>query len=147
PAVPDGHGAGQAGRPASALAAIRPAPRGAEEAPVAGTGEGTGVPGRAPPGGDVERGGAREPAVSQDAEVGVPGADATGDRGPAGVGPPTGTSRRRPRGDHSDSPQGAGGMRLLARFRCVSVWKSCCTVRDFWLIRRKRALPPDERPR
>ena len=96
PAVPDGHGAGQAGRPAGAAAAVRPTPRGAEEAPVAGPGEGPGVPGRAAHGCDVERGGARQPAVSQDAEGGVPGADATGDRRSTGVGPSAGASGRRP---------------------------------------------------
>src|SRR5262249_59386230 len=94
PAVPDGHGTGQVGGAAGATSAVRPAPRGVEEAPVAGPGEGAGVPGRAADGGDVERGGAREPAVPQDAEGGVPGADTTGDRGPSGSGPPARASGR-----------------------------------------------------
>src|SRR5262249_54504154 len=85
PAVSDGHRAGQARGPAGAAAAVRPAPRGAEEAAVAGPGEGTGVPGRAAAGCDIERRGAREPAISQDAEDRVPGAHEAGDRGPTGV--------------------------------------------------------------
>ena len=56
---------------AGPVAAVRPAPRGAEEAAVAGAGEGAGVPGRAAAGCDVERGGAGEPPVPQDAEDGV----------------------------------------------------------------------------
>ncbi len=58
---------------------------GAEEALLAGHGEGVGVPGREAHGGDVERGGAWEPAVSEDAKDGVPGADATVNRGSAGA--------------------------------------------------------------
>ena len=81
PAVPDGDGVGQAGATAGAVAAIRPAARGVEEAVPAGPGEGVGVPGREVAGGDIERGGAREPPVPEDAEDGVPGADAAVDRG------------------------------------------------------------------
>ena len=82
PAVPDGHGAGQAGGVAGPVAAVRWAAGGVEEAAVAGPGEGAGVPGRAADGGDVQRGGAGQPAVPEDAEDGVPGADEAGDRGP-----------------------------------------------------------------
>ncbi len=43
-----------------------------------------GVPGREVAGGDVERSGAGEPSVSEDAKVGpAPGADASSDRGPS----------------------------------------------------------------
>ena len=61
-------------------------------------------------GGDVERGGARESSLPEDAEDGVPGADATCDRGPAGAGPASGATRSKPGRDDQDSSQGEGGM-------------------------------------
>jgi hypothetical protein len=75
-AVPNGHGAGQAGRIAGAVAVLCPAEGGAEEVVRAESGAGAGVPGRAASGSDVERGGARELSVPEGAEDGVLGADA-----------------------------------------------------------------------
>ena len=72
-AVPDGHGVGQAGETSGPVAAVRPASKGVEEAVRAGPGEGAGVPGREVAGSDVERGGAGESALPEDAEDGVPG--------------------------------------------------------------------------
>ena len=119
--MPDRHGGVQAGGAANAVAAVRLAQRRVEEAPLARAGEGAGVSGRAAHGSDIQRGGAWEPSVPKDAEDGVPGADEASDRGPTGVGPSTGTSGRRPHGYHTDPPQGAGGMKLSARFRRYSV--------------------------
>ena len=59
---------------------------------------------------DVQRGGAWQSSLPQDAEDGVPGSDAAGDRGPAGAGPAAGAARPRPGSDHQDSAQGEGGM-------------------------------------
>ena len=109
-AVPDGHSVGQAGEAAGAVAAVRPAAEGAQEAAGAGVGEGPGVLGRAAAGRDVQRGGAWQSSLPQDAEDGVPGSDAAGDRGPAGAGPAAGAARPRPGSDHQDSAQGEGGM-------------------------------------
>ena len=61
-AVPDGHSVGQAGEAAGAVAAVRPAAEGAQEAAGAGVGEGPGVLGRAAAGATsnaVERGNRR----------------------------------------------------------------------------------------
>ena len=59
---------------------------------------------------DVQLGGAWQSSLPQDAEDGVPGSDAAGDRGPAGAGPAAGAARPRPGSDHQDSAQGEGGM-------------------------------------
>src|SRR5439155_494265 len=104
--VPDGHGAGQASGVAGPPAAVQAVAAGAEEAGVSGPGEGAGVPGRAADGGDVQCGGARQPAVSEDAEDGVPGADAGGDRRPLGAGPAAGESGRGPGPDDQGPAQG-----------------------------------------
>ena len=72
--------------------------------------EKAGVLGRATAGRDVQRGGAWQPSLPQDAEDGVPGSDAAGDRGPAGAGPAAGAARSRPRPDDQDPAQGEGGM-------------------------------------
>ncbi len=100
----------KAGAPAGAVEAFCPAPGGVEEAVRAGPGEGAGVPGREVAGSDVERRGAREPSVPEDAEDGVPGADAACDRGSAGVGPASRTSGPRPSRDDQDPSQGEGSM-------------------------------------
>src|SRR5271157_3904580 len=80
------------------------------ESRVSGVGEGAGVFGRAAAGRDVERGGAWQPSLPQDAEDGIPGSDAAGDRGPAGAGPAAGAARPRPGPDDQDLAQGEGGV-------------------------------------
>ena len=60
--------------------------------------------------GDVERGGAWQPSLPQDAEDGIPGSDAAGDREPAGAGPAAGAARPRPGPDDQDLAQGEGGV-------------------------------------
>src|SRR5512142_673273 len=107
PAVPDSHGPGQARRPAGAVEAVRPAARGAEEAPGAGPGEGAGVLGRAAVGDDVEGGG--------------PGADAAGDRGPAGAGPAAGAAGRWPGQNNQGPAQGESGVIRSPGF-LATVW-------------------------
>ena len=97
-------------RVAGPVAAVRPAAGGAEEAAVAGPGEGAGVPGRAADGSDVQRGGARQPALPEDAEDGVPGADAVG-RSRAGWRWTCCASGRRKAGPRRPRPsQGQSGM-------------------------------------
>src|SRR5262249_21358749 len=60
--------------------------------------------------GHIQRGGAGQPAVSEDPEDGVPGADEAGDRGPAGAGPDARESGSGP-GRHDRGPaQGQSGM-------------------------------------
>ena len=131
PAVPDGHGAGQAG--ASCGRRLRRFGRLGEvlkKLLVAGPGEGAGVPGRAAAGCDVERGGAGEPAVSQDAEDGVPGADASG-RSRAGwrwtcsgsVRPEAGSRRPRPstrRGRHDGLEPGSRAKDSNSQGSCAT---------------------------
>src|SRR5271157_462604 len=108
--VPDGDGAGQVETAPGAVAAVRPAAEGAQEAAGAGVGEGAGVLGRATAGRDVQRGGAWQPSLPQDAEDGLPGSDAAGDRGPTGAGPAAGAARPRPGPDDQDLAQGEGGV-------------------------------------
>ena len=55
-------------------------------------------------------GGARQPTLSEDAEDGVPGADAAGDRGPAGDGPAAGEPSPRPSRHDRGPAQGQSGM-------------------------------------
>ena len=95
--------------------------RGAEEAAGTRPGEGAGVPGRAAAGGDVERGGAWEPPIPQDAEDGLSGADTPRDRGAVGLGPTAGAPGGRSVRDDPHPPQGAGSVRRRARFPCYSV--------------------------
>ena len=59
---------------------------------------------------NVERGGAWQPSLPQDAEDGVPGSDAAGDRGPTGAGPTAGAAHPRPGHDDQGLAQGEGGM-------------------------------------
>src|SRR5262249_49221889 len=108
--MPYGHGAGQAGRLAGAVAAPRAAACCPEEVDVAGPGEGAGVPGRAADGGDVQCGGAGQGAVPQDAEDGLPGADQAGDRGPAGAGLAAGESGAGPGRNDRGPAQGQSGL-------------------------------------
>ena len=98
-AAPDGHSVGQAGEAAVAVAAVRPAAEGAQEAAGAGVGEGPGVWMKRLHG-DVQRGGAWQSSLPQDAEDGVPGSDAAGDRGPACQLTCCGSSSPRPGSDH-----------------------------------------------
>ena len=65
-------------RSSGAVAAVRPAAEGAQEAAGAGVGEGAGVLGRATAGRDVQRGRAWQPSLPQDAEDGVPGSGRSG---------------------------------------------------------------------
>ena len=108
--MPDGDRVRQAGPIAGAAAAIRSTPGGFEEALHAGPGEGTGVPGRDAVGCDIERGGARESALPEDAEDGVPCADPSSDRGPAGIGPVTGAAGPKSGRNDQDPARGESGM-------------------------------------
>src|SRR5208337_476871 len=86
-------------------------------------GEGAGVSGRAADGRDVQRGRARQPAIPEDAEDRVPGADATGDRAPPGAGPDSGESGPRTGRDDQDLAQGQSGViRLPGFLATVSVY-------------------------
>jgi len=95
--MPDSDGIGQAGTTASAVAALCQTAGGAEEVVLAGVGESVGVPGREALGCDVERGGAREPSLPEDAKDGVQGPNATVDRGSAGAGPAPRATSPNPR--------------------------------------------------
>src|SRR6202042_2096215 len=60
----------------------------------------------------------REPALPEAAEDGVPGADPSGDRGPAGAGPAARATGPRAGRDDQNPTQGQGGM---TRYRCYIV--------------------------
>src|SRR5271157_455726 len=114
--VPDGDGVGQAGEAAGAVTAVRPAAEGAQEAAGAGVGEGAGVFGRAAAGRDVQRGGAWQPSLPQDAEDGRNGRSRAGWRWTCcGSSTPKAAPRRpRPctrRGRHD----------AIARYPCYSL--------------------------
>ena len=61
-------------------------------------------------GDDVQRGGARQPSVPENAEDGLPGADPTDHRGPLGAGPAAREAGARPGRDDQGLAQGESGM-------------------------------------
>ena len=106
---------------ADAVATVRLAAVGAEEAALAGAGEGAGVPGRAAAGHDLERGGAWQPALPQDAEDGVPSADTASDRGPSWRWTSSGSVRPEAGLGRSRRSTRRGRHDVVTRYPCYSV--------------------------